>query len=225
MAYLSILREFVKIQARICFWSLPPHRLYSTSEFHHFCIVVYTQNVMIDSCQNHLPLSSITSQRRRTAIYLRIANANSSTQFGCIFWTMSSLRLTEMELLSDVMMGYFAVSTLESLHILQIIRKSKHTCIFTLYELNFLNRILLATIRDNGSSPCPRCYVPRASFGRLGFVSDILSRLSHAHNYLHSKIRSARHLIYQCGKAIKSVAVERILKEYSLVPTLVSLAR
>ena len=101
---------------------------------------------------------------------------------------------------------------------------TKHTRIFTLYELNFFNRILLATICDNGSSPCPRCYVPRASFGRLGFVSDILSWLSHARNYLQSKIHSARHLIYQCGKAIKRVAIERILKEYSLVPTLVSLA-
>ena len=224
MAYLSILREFVKIQVCICFWSLSPHRLYSISKFYHFCVVVYTQNIIIDSCQNHLPLSSITSQRRRTAIYLHIANANSSTQFGCISWTMNSSRLTETELLSDVTMGYFAVSTLESLHIRQIIRKSEHTRIFTLYELNFFNRILLATIRDNGSSPCPRCYVPRASFGRLGFVSDILSRLSHARNYLQSKIRSARHLIYQCGKAIKSVAIERILKEYSLVPTLVSSA-
>ena len=178
----------------------------------------------MDSCQNRLPLSSITSQKRRTAIYLHIANANSSTQFGCISWTTNSLRLTETELLLDVTMGYFAVSTLESLHILQIIRKSEHTRIFTLYELDFFNRILLATIRDNGSSPCPRCYVPRASFGRLGFISDISSRLSHARNYLQSKIRSARHLIYQCGKAVKSVAVERILKEYSLVPTLVSLA-
>ena len=137
---------------------------------------------------------------------------------------MSSLRLTETELLSGVTMGYSTISTLESLHILQIIRRSEHTRIYTLYELNLLNRILLATIHDNGSSPCPRCCVPRALFGRLGFVSDILSRLSQARNYLQNKIRSARHAIYQCGKAIKSVTIERILKEHSLVPTLVSSA-
>ena len=59
-------------------------------------------------------------------------------------------------------------------------------------------------------------------FDRLGFVSDSSLRLSYARNYLEHKIRSARHAIYQLGKAIKSVTVERILKEHSLVPTLVS---
>ncbi|KIM54424.1 hypothetical protein SCLCIDRAFT_136862, partial [Scleroderma citrinum Foug A] len=95
--------------------------------------------------------------------------------------------------------------------------------IFT-YSADYPEKILLVTICDNGSSPCPRCCVPRALFGRLGFVSDILSRLSQACNYLQNKIRSARHAIYQCGKAIKSVTIEQILKEHSLVPTLVSSA-
>ncbi|KIM51309.1 hypothetical protein SCLCIDRAFT_143507, partial [Scleroderma citrinum Foug A] len=40
-----------------------------------------------------------------------------------------------------------------------------------------------------------------------------------------NKIRSARHAIYQCGKAIKSVTVEQILKEHSLVPTLNTFAK
>ena len=137
---------------------------------------------------------------------------------------MSSSRLTEMELLSGVTMGYSAISTLKSLHILQIIQRSEHTHIYTLYELNLLNRILLTTIHDNRSSPCPQCCIPRVLFGCLGFVLDILSRLSQVHNYLQNKICSARHAIYQCGKAIKSVTIEQILKEHSLVPTLVSLA-
>lgn len=48
-----------------------------------------------------------------------------------------------------------------------------------------------------------------------------MGQLSGAQTYLRNKIYAARHAIYQLGKPIKGTAVESILKDWSLVPTLV----
>ena len=87
--------------------------------------------------------------------------------------------------------------------------------------LTLLYRIIIATIRDKGLCPCPRCLLPKTSFHRLGFLSDLKQRLSHARTYLREKICDARHRIYKLGVPIKGKAVEGILKAQSLVPTLV----
>jgi len=178
---------------------------------------------VICSFQSRSPGSSIPSWRQRiTVIYLHTVSTNLFMWSGCFCWMTSSLRPTKMESLLNAMMGCSTESTPEFSHIQRIIQKSK-LCTLAIFT-NWLssNRILLVTIRDNGLCPCPRCYVPKSEFAYLGINSDIMARLSKARDYLQDKIRSASHAIYQHGEAIKSAAVEGILKECSLVPTLVS---
>ena len=53
-------------------------------------------------------------------------------------------------------------------------------------------------------------------------MNDIKARISQLRTYFHAKIVAARDSIYCFGHPIKVSAVETLLKEYSLVPTLVS---
>lgn len=64
--------------------------------------------------------------------------------------------------------------------------------------------------------------IPKSNFWRLGFANDIKARISQLRTYFHAKIVAARDSIYRFGRPIKASAVETLLKEYSLVPTLVS---
>ena len=96
------------------------------------------------------------------------------------------------------------------------VKHSLCTMIFTSFD-----RVLIATIHDKGLYPCPRCLIPKSSFHRLGFLSDLKWWLSCARTYLWEMICAARHKIYELGNPIKGMAVERILKDKSLVPTLV----
>ena len=64
--------------------------------------------------------------------------------------------------------------------------------------------------------------IPTSSFGRLGFTNDIKARISQLRTYFHAKIVAARDSIYYFGRPIKASTVETLLKENSLVPTLVS---
>ena len=51
------------------------------------------------------------------------------------------------------------------------------TSSFALHLSNFF-RILLATIRDKGFCPCPRCLVPKTHLDRLGLKLDIKNWLT-----------------------------------------------
>ena len=51
------------------------------------------------------------------------------------------------------------------------------------------------------------------------------ARISQLRTYLRNKIAAARDAIYNLGIPIKGAAVERLLKDHSLVPTLVSPVR
>ena len=84
-------------------------------------------------------------------------------------------------------------------------------------------RVLLATIRDKGHCPCPRCIIPKSNFSQVGWWNDIKARVSQARTYMQNKIVAARDAIYRRGAPIKGAVVERLLKDCSLVPTLVSL--
>jgi len=84
-------------------------------------------------------------------------------------------------------------------------------------------RVLLATIRDKGYCPCPRCIILKSEFSEVGRWNDIKARVSQARTYMQDKILAARDAIYRLGALIKGVTVERLLKDCSLVPTLVSL--
>lgn len=83
-------------------------------------------------------------------------------------------------------------------------------------------RVLLATIRDMGICPCPRCLVPKTEFDRLGLLSDMSRRISQVRTYLRDKVAAARNAIYKLGSPIKGTVPEAHLKAMSLVPTFVS---
>jgi len=93
--------------------------------------------------------------------------------------------------------------------------------------INFF-RILLASIRNLGQCPCPRCLTPLADVHKLGMADDMQNRVILArvddHNRRHL-VSAARKLIYQENHQVNSSAVERLLKEKSLVPNTVCILR
>lgn len=83
-------------------------------------------------------------------------------------------------------------------------------------------RVLLATVRDKGFCPCPRCEILKSKFDKTGLIHDMRARITRARIYLSRKIRRARNFIYNKGYAVGGTVVERVLKATSLVPTIVS---
>ncbi|KAL1711752.1 hypothetical protein EV715DRAFT_268357 [Schizophyllum commune] len=90
--------------------------------------------------------------------------------------------------------------------------------IFT-YSADYPEKVLLATIRDGGLCPCPRCLVPKTKLDRLGLVRDMATRVKNARQYLADRVAWARRAIYDLARPIAGKAVEAILKPFSAVPT------
>ncbi len=84
------------------------------------------------------------------------------------------------------------------------------------------NRVLLATIRDKGLCPCPRCLVPKLKLDQTGRKRDSNFRLKYARTYISDLVEVARNAIYKSAAAIAGVVVNRLLKVTSSVPTVVS---
>jgi hypothetical protein len=83
------------------------------------------------------------------------------------------------------------------------------------------NRILIASIRNLGLCPCPRCLIPLNRVHNLGMVRDMnqrktLARVDDIHR--QSKITAARRVIYEKHYQVDSTAVENLLQEESWVP-------
>ena len=88
--------------------------------------------------------------------------------------------------------------------------------------LTALLRVLIASIRDMGGCPCPRCLIPKAMIPGLGTVADTRWRTESTRtddDQRREKIKAARDLIYKKGYAVTSKHVEDLLKSESLVPT------
>ena len=84
-------------------------------------------------------------------------------------------------------------------------------------------RVLLATIRDNGLCPCPRCLTPKTRLDRMGQTPDSNFRAtSGIRQYLRGKVQAVRALVYQVGHAVAGARVDGLLKATSSVPTVVS---
>ena len=111
---------------------------------------------------------------------------------------------------------------LDSLHTLLIILRSKVIPFFVDLGAHPFNRVLLATIRDKGLCPCPRCLVPKSKLDQTGTKHDSNFRLKNACTYLLDQVRAARDAIYRLGMAIAGAVVDRLLKVTSSVPTVVS---
>lgn len=150
-------------------------------------------------------------------------------QYGLCYLTKISCTLMSTVSSLNAQMVYFGVFIQESLHILQIIQKSECFPLgFLVLKASFhtiaICRILLATIRNFGLCPCPRCFISKDKIPDVGKVYDdrrrnTASRIdSTARNF---DINTARKFIYENGEGVKSAAVERVLRDKSFVPTTV----
>jgi hypothetical protein len=86
------------------------------------------------------------------------------------------------------------------------------------------HRILIASIRNLGRCPCPRCLIPLDRVANLGMRRDMAQRrtLARIDNVKRrNRVEMAREKIYKNGYVVDSTAVEALLQEDSLVPTAV----
>ena len=139
-------------------------------------------------------------------------------QSGRRSWTPNLSMPTRTELLSNALMVLNGVFIHAFSPILLITLKSTLLPLSALHLLNFF-RTLLATIRDKGLCPCPRCLVPKTHLDRLGLKLDIKNRLTQFRQYMANKVKAARHIIYQLACPITGTKVEDLLKPFSGVPT------
>lgn len=87
-------------------------------------------------------------------------------------------------------------------------------------------RVLVATIRDKGACPCPRCLVRTDEIAELGTPADRARRENTARkddSERQAKVKRALSLIYEGGYVVNSERVDDELKSESLVPTAVSM--
>lgn len=86
------------------------------------------------------------------------------------------------------------------------------------------HRILIASIRNLGRCPCPRCLIPLDRVANMGMRRDMAQRRALARMddvKRRARIETAREKIYEKGYVVDSRAVEDLLQEDSLVPTAV----
>ena len=88
-------------------------------------------------------------------------------------------------------------------------------------------RILIATIRNLGKCPCPRCLIPLNRVHNLGMPRDMMQRDTMAcvdNLQCRNAVDAARRIIYDKNFQVNSTGVENILRDMSLVPAAVSCA-
>ncbi|KIK46533.1 hypothetical protein CY34DRAFT_62856, partial [Suillus luteus UH-Slu-Lm8-n1] len=100
------------------------------------------------------------------------------------------------------------------------VRRRFYPRIFT-YSADYPEKVLIATIRQLGGCPCPRCLVPMREVQNLGTSYDrkqraILARSDASRSKL---VATARGFIYNMNRGVDSTAVESLLKPHSWVPT------
>ena len=117
---------------------------------------------------------------------------------------------------ADSIRGYF--------HILQTTRRSECWLNHGISLSNACHRILIASIRNLGVCPCPRCLISLNRVHNLGMVRDMTQRRTLARvddNHRRGKVLAARRVIYEKNYQVNSAAVEAILQKESWVPTVV----
>jgi hypothetical protein len=86
------------------------------------------------------------------------------------------------------------------------------------------HRILIASIRNLGRCPCPRCLIPLDRVANMGMRGDMAQRRTLARIddvKRRNRVETAREKIYEKGYVVDSTVVEDLLQEDSLVPTAV----
>lgn len=85
-------------------------------------------------------------------------------------------------------------------------------------------RVLMATVRDKGGCPCPRCLIKFNEIPNIGTENDRSVRRTRARRddpARREAVEQARNFIYKDGYVVNSAKVEDLLKPSSLVPTMV----
>ncbi|KAG6914111.1 hypothetical protein DXG01_002372, partial [Tephrocybe rancida] len=88
------------------------------------------------------------------------------------------------------------------------------------YSADYPEKALLASIRNGGRLPCPRCLVPKVHLHRMGMKSDMRQRVKAIRIRDHARKEDAntvRQKIYEDLYAVNSKVVEQILMPESLV--------
>ncbi|KAG2055898.1 hypothetical protein BDR06DRAFT_981635 [Suillus hirtellus] len=91
--------------------------------------------------------------------------------------------------------------------------------IFT-YSADYPEKVLITAIHDKGVCPCPWCLLPKSLFGHIGLRSDMVGRVARVHRFIKGAVVTACNAIYNLGTPIKGAAIEHLLKESSLMPTI-----
>lgn len=121
-------------------------------------------------------------------------------------------------------------SILEYSHIPPITQKSKRVIYHAATFLRFLShlllfRVLIVTIRDLGTCPCPTCLVKKSDIVKLGTLADIRTREALARvddDARQRRVSVARRYIYgSAHMPVDGTHVETLLKPRSEVPTTV----
>ncbi|KAG8958574.1 hypothetical protein FRC03_009004 [Tulasnella sp. 419] len=92
--------------------------------------------------------------------------------------------------------------------------------VFT-YSADYPEKVLLATIRDMGKCPCPRCLIEKKDIGQLGTEIDMRNRITKARiddAPRQHRVQMAMQRIYSDRRGVNSTAVEGILQPRSEVP-------
>lgn len=81
----------------------------------------------------------------------------------------------------------------------------------------------MASVRNMGLCPCPRCLIKKTELSALGTPRDDTRRANIRVNSQHfrTKVSLARDIIYRQGYRVNADVVNILLKEESLVPTTV----
>jgi hypothetical protein len=124
-------------------------------------------------------------------------------------------------------MGFCGVFSLGFSPIQLITQKSE--CLvyysFATEVSNYHHRILLACIKYLGAHPCPRCLVKKCKISAVGTVHDRRTRMQcqrQDDQRRCRKVELVRWWMYEGGKNITSVHIDRVLGPQSLTPTRVS---
>ncbi|KIJ19686.1 hypothetical protein PAXINDRAFT_69579, partial [Paxillus involutus ATCC 200175] len=101
------------------------------------------------------------------------------------------------------------------------VKRRLYPRIFT-YSADYPEKVLIASIRNLGVCPCPRCLIPKDRVHNMGSERDMLQRHILARSDTeerHRKVAAARRLIYEQQYIVDTPQVEALLKGESLVPT------
>jgi hypothetical protein len=101
-------------------------------------------------------------------------------------------------------------------------RSTSFNIVFFSFGFSAVDRILLASIRNLGICPCPRCLIPLSRAHCFGMARDTAQRTAIVRVDNHTrqnKVYAARRLIYEKQYGVNSAAIQDLLKDESLVPT------